>query len=76
MGGIVKAVTSVISGIFGGNDTPAAPPAPVVAPVTPMPTADDAAVQDAKRKSIASITARQGRASTILSGTDDGKLGA
>jgi hypothetical protein len=41
-----------------------------------MPTADDKAVQDAKKKSIAAITARQGRASTILSGDDSGgKLG-
>ena len=49
----------------------AAPAAPKVEPVTPMPTPNDAAVKDAKRKSIAAMTARQGRASTILTGNED-----
>jgi hypothetical protein len=46
-----------------------------------MPTANDQAVKDAKKKSIAAMTARQGRASTILSADDSsggggGTLGA
>ena len=68
---------SIIGSLFGGNDQPqqqAAAPPPV-APVTPMPVADDKAVQDAKRKSIAAITARQGRASTILSANNDASGG-
>lgn len=85
MGGLVKGVVGVISSIFGGGDEPPAPapaPAPKPEPVTPMPTPNDKAVQDAKKKSIAAITARQGRASTILSGNSDasggggGSLGA
>jgi len=46
-----------------------------------MPTPNDQAVKDAKKKSIAAMTARQGRASTILTGDDGtgdggGSLGA
>lgn len=75
---------SVISSIFGGGggDSQPAAPAPKPEPVTPMPTPNDKAVQDAKKKSIAAITARQGRASTILTGDDSaggsggGPLGA
>lgn len=64
---------SLVSGLFGGNESQpaAAPVAPKVEPVTPMPTPNDAAVKEAKRKSIAAITARQGRASTILTGNED-----
>jgi hypothetical protein len=83
MGGLVQGVMKVVSSIFGGGDeTPAPAPAPKPEPVTPMPTPNDKAVQDAKKKSIAAITARQGRASTILSGNSDasggggGSLGA
>lgn len=61
---------TLISGLFGGDTAPA-PAAPKVEPVTPMPTPNDAAVKDAKRKSIAAMTARQGRASTILTGNAD-----
>lgn len=71
-------VGSLISGLFSGDDSqPAAAPAaptpeaPKVEPVTPMPTPNGAAVKDAKRKSIAAMTARQGRASTILTGNED-----
>lgn len=35
-----------------------------------MPTADDASIQDAKRKRVAEMQSRQGRASTILSDAD------
>ena len=40
-----------------------------------MPTADDAAVKNAKRKSIAAQVARRGRASTILSDSGSETLG-
>ncbi len=85
MGGLVQGVMKVVSTIFGGGDeapAPAPAPAPKPEPVTPMPTPNDKAVQDAKKKSIAAITARQGRASTILTGNDSaggdggGPLGA
>ena len=73
MGGIVRAIVNVVSTVFGGGEQQQQQQAaaPTVAPVTPMPTADDAAVADAKKKSIAAITARQGRASTILTGNSD-----
>lgn len=79
---------SLVSGLvgnmlFGGKDDKpaAAPAAPKPEPVTPMPTPNDQAVKDAKKKSIAAMTARQGRASTILTGDDGtggggGSLGA
>ena len=41
-------------------------PAPAIEPVKAMPTPDDAAVKLAKRRSIAGMQARRGRASTIL----------
>lgn len=68
--------TSVAGGLIanlfgGGGDSQPAPAAPKVEPVTPMPTPNDAAVKDAKRKSIAAMAARQGRASTILTGNED-----
>lgn len=70
----------ILSGMFGGKESSPAP-APTPEPVTPMPTANDQAVKDAKKKSIAAMTARQGRASTILSADDSsggggGTLGA
>lgn len=75
MSKIVHAVVSVVDSIFGGGQKAAA--APAVAPPTPMPNPDDAAIAAAKKKSIAEIMGRQGRASTILTGNDDGsKLGA
>lgn len=73
--GIAQSVAGglIASLLGGGNEQPAAaaPAAPKVEPVTPMPTPNDAAVKDAKRKSIAAMTARQGRASTILTGNED-----
>lgn len=79
---VVKALVggfagSMISNMLSGGNEPApqaavpTPEAPKVEPVTPMPTPNDAAVKDAKRKSIAAMTARQGRASTILTGNED-----
>lgn len=59
----------LISSLFGGKESSPAP-APTPEPVPPMPTANDQAVKDAKKKSIAAMTARQGRASTVLSADD------
>lgn len=52
-------------------------PAPTVTPPTVMPTPDDAAVQAAKKKKIATAQQTSGRQATILSsyGTSD-KLGS
>lgn len=58
-----------LQGIFS---KPAAPP-PVVAPAV-MPVQNDAAVQAAKQKQVAEMTARSGRQSTILTDSTD-KLG-
>ncbi len=55
----------------GGMQMQAPAAAPTVAPVPTMPVADDKAVEEAKRRSIASQLARQGRASTILTGDVD-----
>ena len=46
----------------------------VAEPVT-MPGADDEAVRRARRRKIASMQARSGRASTILSDSGEAKLG-
>jgi hypothetical protein len=61
-----SAAGALISGLFSGGSKPqqSSAPAPVVAPVTPMPTQDTA--DAAKRKSIMAQMQRQGRASTIL----------
>lgn len=49
-----------------------APSAPAASPVAPvMPVADDAAVQAARRRSIAAQQMRSGRASTILTNNSD-----
>lgn len=54
-------------GLFGGQDTPAAPKTPEVATPTVMPTPDDEAAKRAKAKQTAALTQRRGRQSTILS---------
>lgn len=41
-------------------------PAPAIEPVKTLPTPDDAATKLAKKRSIAGLQARKGRASTIL----------
>ena len=85
MGGIVKSVKKLVTGVVGGVTSllgmekpklPDDPEAPVVEPVTPMPLPDDAARKAAKRRSIATQQARRGRASTILTtNIDDTGLG-
>lgn len=56
--------------LFGGSPAPAPAPVPEPEPVMPIP--DDAAVNMAKKKSLASQKARRGRVSTIF--TNDGDL--
>lgn len=68
LAGIISAVGAAKT-VLGGKDKPQ-----VKAP-TPMPMADDAAVEAAKRRKQAEIQARSGRASTILSDTGGEKLG-
>lgn len=50
------------SKMMGGKPAAAAPPKAAV-----MPVSDDKAVEEARRRQIAAIQARSGRASTILS---------
>lgn len=47
---------------------------PVVAPPTPMPTPNDDAAQQAKRKAQRELAARRGRQSTILTQETTGDL--
>lgn len=63
-----------MTGLFGGS----APKPPPIQPPAVMPTPDDAAIKAAKQRQLASIMARSGRQSTVLtdnSGQND-KLGA
>lgn len=60
----------VASGVVGKMLAPKAKSAPAAPATAVMPTPDDASVQAAKRKRIAEIQGRQGRASTILSDAD------
>jgi len=62
-GALGSAASSGLAGLVKQNlPKPVAP--------TVMPTPDDDAVQQAKKRQIAEIQARSGRASTILSGGD------
>lgn len=58
---------ALISSLLGSESPSASTPAPPV-PEEPktMPTPNDAAVRQAKKRSIAAMRARKGRASTIL----------
>lgn len=75
------AASGLLGALFGGGgdkQQEQAPPPPQVEAPTPMPTPDDAAVQEAKRRSVLAQVQRQGRASTILtadSGSSD-RMGA
>lgn len=69
--GLAGSVASTVLGkVLGGKDDNP-PPAPTPTAPTVMPTADDASVQAARKKSIADQTHRQGRASTILTSDQD-----
>jgi len=75
------AASTVLGKIMNKEDKTPAPP--TVTPPTPepitkaMPTADDASVQAARKKSLLNQSQRQGRASTILTSEQDStdKLG-
>jgi len=64
-------VGSVVKSLIGGKKKK---DAPVEAPEPVMPIADDEAVREARRRSIAAQMGRGGRQSTILS-DDSTKLG-
>lgn len=66
MSEIAKGLVSPVLSIFKAI-TPKVPTAGDVKAPAVMPTADDATVQAAKRRQIAEIQSRSGRASTILS---------
>lgn len=64
LGSVLGTVVSSIFAKKGGRGEE--PAAPTQSKPTVMPTPDDQAVQQAKRRQIASDVARRGRASTIL----------
>lgn len=67
---------SFIADMFGGGNagvTSAVPAVPAVAPPTPMP--DPKGQKDAKKRSLAEMMRRKGRASTILTDTSSDALG-
>lgn len=61
---------SLAGGLVAGASKGMKPSAIVAKPPTVMPDADDEAVKGARRRQIAEIQARSGRASTILSQSD------
>lgn len=67
-GGIGGAIGGAVLSSLLGSDSPSPSniPAPAAEPATPLPTPNDADVRTAKKKSIATMKARKGRASTIL----------
>ena len=71
------ATAASIVGLIGGAKTVLGdkPKMPEIKAPTPMPTANDAAIDAAKRRKSLEIQARSGRASTILSDTGGQKLG-
>jgi hypothetical protein len=60
-------VGAAASGGFKGSTPAAAPPPKPM----PTPTADTAAVEAARRRSLAMQVGRRGRSSTIMTGEDD-----
>ena len=70
-----KAVGTVFDSIMGGGKSDQqtqTAAAPAVEKPVEMPTPNDAAVAAAKRKSIAGLVARQGRAASILTDQSSG----
>ena len=61
------------SALMSDSGAAQSPTAPTVKPPTPMP--DPKGQKDAKRKSLAEMMRRQGRASTILTDTSNDALG-
>lgn len=75
----VSAALLVVGSLAGAAATGAfsstkAPPPTAAQKPTPMPTADGASIEAARRRSVATQMGRRGRQSTILTGDDD-KLG-
>lgn len=64
---------SFIADMFGGANTGVTTAAPTVTPPTPMP--DPKGQKDAKKRSLAEMMRRQGRASTILTDSSTDALG-
>lgn len=63
------AAGGIVSSLFGGSKGAGqAPAAPAIEKPTAMPSPDDAAAQEAKKKSLVAQIQRRGRASTILTG--------
>ncbi len=71
MGKAIEAITKPITTLIGGAE----PKAPKVIAPAVMPTPDDKAVQDARRRRLAAGQATSGRLSTLLSGGDRETLG-
>lgn len=63
----ISKILAPVGSLFGGKKK-----APEVKPVAVMPTPDDEAIQDARRRRITEMQARTGRASTIFT---DEKIG-
>lgn len=70
---IIAAVGGALVSSMLAPDAPSAPP-PLPAPPV-MPTVDDKAAEEARRRSILAQQARSGRASTILSDDSGDALG-
>lgn len=68
------AAKGAVDSVTGKKAAPAAAPAPEKGPVV-MPLADDAAVQRARKRSVAQQLSRGGRASTMLTSDAGDKLG-
>lgn len=64
------ALAGAALGAAGAKSAAKAPVTPEVKPPTIMPDSDDEAVKAARRRQIAEVQARSGRASTILSQSD------
>lgn len=72
---IAGAGTTALVSQLTKPSTPGTPAPPKVPEPTLMPTPDDAAVQEAKKKSIAAQLSGRGRAGTILTDAGQQKLG-
>ena len=64
--GPVNAASTVVSALTPQPPEVSVPPPPVIEPPAPMPTPNDAAMRNARRKATALQQRRRGRASTIL----------
>lgn len=67
----VPIAVAVVSTVVSQALAPKAPKAPKVTEPTVMPTEDSELVREAKRRSLVAQANRGGRASTILSDTDN-----